>query len=663
MVPALESLIMDELGFCVVLLTGTDSAAQRAAAWIKRQPRPVLHVTTASSTRGIPPDEFTLLTLRDYCFALFSQHADEISSDRAEAVLAALPRWDQRKPIAVDLPEIGHNCTIPNQMVLRRMGRALGEKVPHWSSVHEADYTRLILESARAVLKARDGNGLREWNRLYLPDPKVVLTEPALFRHQYKRLSPKGTPLAAATMMMLRRVQNQKGLAHRIDKEQFRMLATSKEWTTLIAERQHELVTHTIGVGLMAAQSCAAVVRLRPEVNHVFPQLSELARNIRAPNPHARSKSPKLLGRVQAALERAVGAERIAFLKEHGGPIKIVADAPLELLPIDGIPLAMRYDTSRINATPGNLMMGELVSRPWTAVLPNDLMHVLIVSAFASDDPLRDDMRHALDRLDDALPNRITLDFRRVTTVDEFVETVNSSDAPIMIFDGHGAHDSGNGVGGLSIGTELVDVWQLRPRMRSRPIVILSACDTHGMDAPSHATAGNSFIALGAQTVLATLLPVGGKESASFVYRLLFHLAEFVPSAISNLRRALSWVEIMASALRLTLAKDVLERLVARRLIPSDADILIFRATFVSVLEGDPDWFGKLRVKVREAATVPKQDIMAALEAAIACSEAIRYIQLGMPERIVVGNQAIFDEFISKAYERGGPVNFEMDGI
>ena len=437
-VSALDALTMDEVGFCVVLLTGTEPAAHRATAWAARQRREVLHVSTAAVAGAVRPDAFHLLALRDHCSALFSRHAGDISPDRAEAALGAFPRWAEREPIPLDLPEVGHNCTTPNHMVLRRAGRALGTAMPHWMNLREEEYTRVVLASATAVMEVRRANGLRDWNRLYIPQPQVVLTEPALFRDTYRPVPPRQGRLAPAALMMLRRMQQQRGLAQRIEQKQVRMLQDDDQWMGVVAERQRELSAQITGIGLMAAQSCAAVLRLRPEVNHVFPRLSEFARNIRATSAHARSKSPQLLRRLQDALARAVGAERIAFLREHGGPVKIVADAPLELLPIDDLPLAMRYDTSRVNATPGNLMMGQLVGRLPVVFMSSEPVRVLVVSAFAADDPLHDEMRLALEWLGEDPANHISVDFRRVATEDEFVAVVDSSDALIMVFDGHG---------------------------------------------------------------------------------------------------------------------------------------------------------------------------------------------------------------------------------
>lgn len=450
---------------------------------------------------------------------------------------------------------------------------------------------------------------------------------------------------------MLRRMQQQKGLMQRIEKRQLEKLADNYEWQGVVGERQSEVLTQTLGVGVYGAQSCTPVVRLRPEVNHLYQQLSEYARNVRAISPHAKLKSPRLLRKAQAAIARAVGPERIALIKEAGGPVKIVSDAPLELLPIDGLPLSLRYDTSRINATPGNLMMGQLTNRTPVTILHDDLNHILICSSFQDADPLRDEMANAVDALMRALPGRFRIEFARVSTVDELVGAMNSSAAPIMVFDGHGARDDGRGIGGLQIGTEIVDIWALRSRTKCPPIVILSACDTHGLDAPSHATVGNSFLALGATTVLGTILPVGGRESALFVYRLLLHLAEFVPSAIRAGSRALTWTEIMAGSLRLTVSKDIIDHLKSRRIINDEMAQSLFHEALLAVVEGGPAWFETLTNGARALVPLKPDQLADEIQAGIARSEAIRYVQLGMPEHITVANRELIDAFYPASWK------------
>ena len=292
--------------------------------------------------------------------------------------------------------------------------------------------------------------------------------------------------------------------------EEFDELKASPAAQTVIAARQSELETFTLGVGLHAAQTCAGVVRLSPGVNHVFPALAAYARNVRSPKFRARLKTRRLFTRIQDGLCRAIGPERLAFIEQIGGPLKIVSDAPIEWLPIQGLPLSLRYDCSRINATPGNLMMGCLTHPATITFQPVELQKLVVLTAFADNDPLKNVLTIALRHMRPDWENKVDIAFKEVRSTREFIDALNAFDGYIMIFDGHGVDNSDEPIGKLMIGREAIDVWELRGKVRVPPIAILSACDTHGIDASSQATVGNGFLAIGARTVLATLLPVGG---------------------------------------------------------------------------------------------------------------------------------------------------------
>lgn len=286
------------------------------------------------------------------------------------------------------------------------------------------------------------------------------------------------------------------------------------------------------------------------------------ARSVRSAKYEARLKARRLFATIQTELRTAIGTERIAYIEEQGGPLKIISDAPIEWLPIGNLPLALRYDCSRISATPGNLLMTELLHRPTLVVPPRALQKILVISSFTPDDPLRLAMKESLERIRERWEKKADIIFKSVATVDEFASALNAFDGMILIFDGHGADNSDEPVGKLVIGGSTIDVWELRNKVRVPPIVILSACDTHGIDASSHATVGNGFLFLGARTVVATLLPVGGHASAALVARLVFRIADFLPAVLAGKQRVLCWTEVVSGMQRMLLASEVLDVLV-----------------------------------------------------------------------------------------------------
>jgi len=143
--------------------------------------------------------------------------------------------------------------------------------------------------------------------------------------------------------MLFRRLQSQKGLHNEDTVENIKALQASREAQLLIPMRQTELETFTLGVGLHAAQTCAGVVRLSPGVNHVFPALAAYAGSVRSEKFSSSLKARRLFRKIQNDLSNVVGKERLEFIDNVGGPIKIVSDAPIEWLPIRNLPLSLRY--------------------------------------------------------------------------------------------------------------------------------------------------------------------------------------------------------------------------------------------------------------------------------------------------------------------------------
>ena len=375
---------------------------------------------------------------------------------------------------------------------------------------NEAEYNKIILKSAKAVFQVREQAGVRPFHGMMLIHPEVYLAEPALFRHAYRRVG--SAPIGdRAVEQVMRLFRTQTGFLAQTTTALPKALQSSPLAGTLMGVRMSELRTFTLGVGLTAAQTCSAVLRMSPGVNRVFPALSAFARSVRSEKYEHRQKVFRLYQKIQDQLSEAVGKEKLAFIEgEVSGPIKIIADAPLEWLPVGNLPLLIRHQCSRINATPGNLLMGLLAKREVITVPPEVLQDVLIVSAFDPADRLRNMLSQALEILRPRWEGKVKVRFQRAQTVGQFIESLNGFEGAILIFDGHGIYDDGNGIGKLAIGKEQIDVWSLRGQMRVPPIVILSACDTHGLDSPSHATVGNGFLFLGAVTVVASLLPLGG---------------------------------------------------------------------------------------------------------------------------------------------------------
>ena len=281
--------------------------------------------------------------------------------------------------------------------------------------------------------------------------------------------------------------------------------------------------------------------------------------------------------------------------------------------------------------------MALLADAHTLVVPPEALRKILVISSFADDDPLKDYLTGSLKATGHEWAGKAEIVYKSARTRAEFVEALNEFYGGVLIFDGHGANNATEPVGKLLIGSEAADVWEFRNKVRIPPIVILSACDTHGIDASSQATVGNGFLLLGARTVLATLLPMGGQAAASFIARLVLRIVEFVPTAISTRKRALDWTEVISGMLRMLLASELLDALVGppdgrdtpRGRFQTEANV------HINMRESET-WFEDLLGRIAQHRGETVERVSARAEGVIARSQAIRYVQLGNPESILI---------------------------
>ncbi|MBY3330373.1 CHAT domain-containing protein [Rhizobium laguerreae] len=642
-ISALETLPGSDLPPCFVLFTGQKLVAERATAWQTLNPGRSFHVSSIDG-HGHSAERFTLDNLKRFCLDRLEEESALLNAGQREIVSRSDGDWEWPEVHLENYDVKGHNITIPNHMALARMGFTLKESYPFTGKTEE-EYTEAILESAVSVALIRREMGDHDIFALGAPPPGVILFEPALYRSSYKRLPAKSQEEASISKAM-KLFQQQKGLCQHHDRASIEFFRTSVAGRIVADERADELFTQTLGVGLLAAQTTSPVVRMSPAVNHVFPALSSYARNIRASGFEARRKSNRLFANIQQQLQAALGDDRIEFLSRTTGPVKIVSDAPIEWLPVGNLPLSFARDCSRIPVTPGNLFMGQLVPREPMSLPPEALCDVLVVTSFKEDDRLKNMLSGSLDAVRPRWEGVVNIKQVRVSTVEEFKAALNAFDGFILIFDGHGVANDTTPISKIAIGDEHVDVWSLRGEIRCPPIVILSACDTHGIDASSHATVGNGFIALGARTVLGTFLPVDGRRSAMFIARLMHRIAEYVPAAIKSFKRSLPWTDVVSGMLRMCLATEVIIELVAP---PGHPAYNEFQSQANIEINGrDPEWFNKLIDRIASFRNLDRESAERLVQRAVSLADAIRYTQIGNPESIIVSGEELVEGILDK---------------
>ncbi|MFN0191808.1 MAG: CHAT domain-containing protein [Aestuariivirga sp.] len=634
---ALDDIAIESTAPFWVVFSETQAVAGAVSRWAAKQIVSPLHITPAPWDGAITGDELNTEAIRYHIETTLHAVRRQNASLDGDLIDHALAAWLGRPHVQAGFSKREHNCTLPNHMTLEAAGTTFSDAVPLIGNATE-DYVTAIVETSEAVRGLRRDVGQVPAFRLTPPHPSVIITAPALFRHVYQSTRVAvGSSTADPQIVnkVMRFLQRQASFQWMLKKEELDRLLASEDARSVIQTREEELEVHTLAVGLRSASTLAATIRVPPAVNRTAGVVRQLAMHARADGIRRPQKFAKLFSAVQSALRDAVGPDLLRLIERNEGGIKLITDAPLEWLPVGDLTLGLKFDTSRITATPGNLMAGALALPPLMRLKTTASSDVLLLSAFDAEDPIRQMIPDALEAASPMWRDKFTIRSTEVQDEATFCAALNSYDGGVLIFDGHGHHSDESGVGTLAIGANNIDVWSLRGRVRVPPVVILSACDTHAADR-SHATTANAFMALGARTVLSTLLPIDARRAAIFVGRLLYRLADFVPAALAVRGQAILWSEIVGGMLRMQLLTDLLRPYLAKNVLNRGAYAFIHEAGNVAINTCRPDWFELVVGMVVERSSLSPNQVLNQFRSHLPFSDTIRYIQIGNPETVLI---------------------------
>lgn len=602
---------------------------------------PPLHVSLRCVEGATPLGELDLDLLRS--------HVADVAGSSGLPALAAMMRivgrWEALPPREAPTRQLGHFALLPNQMVLHSLGYEFDEQVPDWTSRDVAEFATEIEMLAGVIDAVRDEAEVGSHIRFLPPPPDLWLVAPALspgFRTRVDLATPPQAERRAAEEF-LRRLERQQTYDKEVSEPERERFVSSELAQGMASTRNGETGLFAAAIGTRTAGTIATTLRMPPSINQVAGRVGALAENIRSGARTSPEKVARMFGGIQELMEAAVGAGFVDRVRRASYGVKVVSDAPIEWLPINGLPLSLWTDVSRIPATPGEMTLLQLLEHEPLRLAISDFADILVVSAFEPTDRLATLMRVALDTTAPAWSGRLTVRFEVVANERELIDVLNSFDGPLMVFDGHGAHPRER-PGHLKVGAHEVDVWALRGQVRVPPIVVLSACDTHAAGRNAMTTA-NAFLLLGARTVLATMLPIGGPSGAMFVARLLLRIADYLPRAARVYGRVVRWSEIAGGMLRMQFLTDLLHP----RGRPDDwldqkAWFEIgMRAGYMAGRGGDEwiRWTGR-ELEVRGVAN--EEQLRRRIRRTVPQSDTIRYTQLGNPETILIGDLADMSE-------------------
>ncbi len=635
---AIKQIPFDHATPFTVLLVSPEDDLDQYMAWKSTCRHPPLIVGEKGGDTTFK--NFNWKTVQEHCISVCSKLGSQLGSEIQNKILSTLENWSVPPEQSIGLEVDGHNAFIPNVMALAAAGYAIKCNRPFSpEDFGIIPFVDNILRTSDLIFQEREKIGDREIYKFAPLTPDLMLFAPSLYAHfrsSFRKLNNSPQSLKEMTSA-LHLLNKQKG--YRIETTSEKLAAagikevSGKADANIIFKiRQSELSLCTYAVGLLAASELSSVIRLPNEINHSSGQVRQFAMQKRGSNTQIHKRT-KTFQDVQTCLAQATPRKFLDLIRRSKSGIRIIADAPMEWLDIDGVPLCITRNTSRIPVTPGNVLITQLISRPRLHLSPEAFSDILLVNATKDNDPIHPYFMGAINSYNDILKNKVKPRSVEVGSRQSLIDAINSFDGVFMIFNGHGSHNDGEPAF-IWIKDEKVDVWSLKSDLkRIPPMILLSACDTQAADR-NHATTATGFLTLGSTAVLGSFFPLLATEAAIFAARLMHRVAEFIPGYIQAFKRSITWSEVVGGMLRMTLLRDYLIRLRQVNLIDEAAYEDIHRRgnILISSLSDSP--FEQV-INAVIAEGVSEGQARKEFKIAVAISSAINYVHMGRPETII----------------------------
>lgn len=404
--------------------------------------------------------------------------------------------------------------------------------------------------------------------------------------------------------------------------------------------------------------SLYASASLTPEIkidicnNDLFPTTSAMRDNILSNNQKSLNK--QMLDFTKVVLSKS--NTMLDYISDSTNKqIKIISNFPIEWTNLNGLPLMIRHNSSRIFSSPGFIRAKLTLNNHEIAIPLESLSNVLVISSFAEGEYISNDLKAELKRVisesDDSKYNELLREkigasayypehkpqvtFEDARNKDEIIAALNKDRYGIVIFDMHGGHAK-NSEGQLELSEEFLSPYDLVGKADVPPIVILSACDTSPADR-SHFNAANAFLCAGAVTVLASTYPINSLAAARYIGKLYRRIRLYLPERILSLKKSLRWSEFITGLNRRVFFEGFLTHIKKKYKHVTPAQINATQMQLFHALEASPNIFlDVLYYSLTKTTGLSREVIFTELSKNFTYSECLNYVQIGSPERILI---------------------------
>jgi hypothetical protein len=610
----------------VCVISNAASHARVAEYFSQRNNKSWLHVTTSEAETAEPKLwNIDRASIYDWTKAVIVEHLNKRRQAFPHAgEFKPFVKWDEA---TVQSPSRGHNVLTPTETVFLSLGYSFDLPDDTLNGNEDGVFADALVTTSltlETTVEQLTGNSKRPPGI-----PSVIVTVPSVFRHlKPNLLRREATPeVRRVTRAILRQAQY---IAIRATAEETEEMARSQLSNLMLGMRAQELYLYTAALTVAACSLCCPVLRLPPQLDRVRILLVGLATLSRKGNDAQRRRN-QLAIRIGEMFRSLIPAQLLTKLDGYVNQgVKLVGDVPLELLPIDGLPLSLRCSVSRLPTLPGNLMVRHSLMCARTFLRPSDFHDVLVVRSFQPYDPIRRLLEVSISVVL-RKQSKIKVKFVDVSNEQEFIEAFNQFSGKIAIFDGHGAQSGDDPQGALSVGNLQINPFQFYGKIRLPPIILLSACETHTLEGFESSVA-SAFLFMGGRSVLGTLAPVDARSAATLIARFLFRLEAFLPA----LKRAMNWTEVVTGMLRMSYVTDILFKFEQLDGVPPGTYRGAQMTANVAINSGDPEWFEKVLRELSKQKNFTEEQVRQQWRDTCYFTETLRHVHLGSPENIFV---------------------------
>jgi len=420
-----------------------------------------------------------------------------------------------------------------------------------------------------------------------------------------------------------------------------------------IDEYKSELYFNSLILSMYASSTLTPEIKIKICNNDLFTLVSDIGVKIRKQDIQKIQKMIKKFSNI--VIEKSETMFDY-FSDKLNNQIKIVSNFPLEWTNVNGLPLMIRHNVSRVFNSPGFIKQNILLNDEQFSISLDSFKKILVISSFKSGDYISNDIKRELNRVMGELRGanikslinekelneniycpdfEIEIIFKDVTNKNELIDSLNSFNFPLVIFDMHGGHDS-DGYGFLELAGEKLDPYELIGVANIPPIVVLSACDTSPADR-NHFNVANAFLCAGAKTVLASTYPILSKDAAVYVGRLYKRLRLYLPERILSVERSLRWSEFITGLNRRVYFEYFLKYIFKKYKITDVNKLRKLSSLINEALENEPEHFlDGIFYYFEELTDLSRKQINDELSEYFLFAECMNYVQIGSPEKILI---------------------------